>query len=239
MRKLFIATALSLAALAIYGQTINVQNNNEFELTLSQNNYNRLLMKQDKILDFTFPENALAIKKDEQDGSVYLMPTTAQPFTLFLTTERGEHFTVTVHGEESLGKTIELIKNQPMVAKASIKKPQQALTKQVSATEIPSHIVSFLDHMSQNKPVDGVQIQAVHNQTKYGEKGLVLKPKAIWKLADLKGEIIEVYNRSNQPLALSKEWFIDNQVAGLKFSQNTLMPKSSGFVYRVYGEVNG
>ena len=34
----------------------------------------------------------MAIKRDEQDGSVYVMLAATNPFTLFLTTEAGRHF---------------------------------------------------------------------------------------------------------------------------------------------------
>ncbi len=36
------------------------------------------------------------------------------PFTLFLTTEAGRHFSLTLNSEESLGKTIELTPQQPL-----------------------------------------------------------------------------------------------------------------------------
>ncbi|MDF1931907.1 type-F conjugative transfer system secretin TraK [Legionella pneumophila] len=85
-------------------------------------------------MEAVFPPNAMAIKRDEQDGSVYVMLAAANPFTLFLTTESGRHFSVTVNGEESLGKTIELVPVLPVVAAskthAPITNPKKSLRKQ-------------------------------------------------------------------------------------------------------------
>nr|WP_259293222.1 type-F conjugative transfer system secretin TraK [Legionella bozemanae] len=53
------------------------------------------------------------------------MLSATNPFTLFVTTEKGTHFSVTLNGEESLGKTIELVSPpQPKVvaSQANIQK---------------------------------------------------------------------------------------------------------------------
>ncbi|PYB48485.1 type-F conjugative transfer system secretin TraK, partial [Legionella pneumophila] len=107
MHKPFSIALALLSTVAMGANSIPVKDNSDIALTLSQGNYNRLVVKNDKIMEAVFPPNAMAIKRDEQDGSVYVMLAAANPFTLFLTTESGRHFSVTVNGEESLGKTIE------------------------------------------------------------------------------------------------------------------------------------
>lgn len=113
---------LALVSMSVIGSnSIPFKDNSEIALTLSQGNYNRIFVKNDKIVEAVFPEKAMAIKRDEQDGSVYIMLAATNPFTLFLTTEAGRHFSVTLNSEESLGKTIELIPQQPLPVKVTVR----------------------------------------------------------------------------------------------------------------------
>ncbi|WP_193392870.1 type-F conjugative transfer system secretin TraK, partial [Legionella bozemanae] len=70
MRKpLSVALAL-ISTMTMGANSIPVKENSDIALTLSQNNYNRIVVKNDKIIEAVFPPNSMAIKRDEQDGSV-------------------------------------------------------------------------------------------------------------------------------------------------------------------------
>lgn len=237
MRKLMIASALAiLSQTTCYAESIHVKDNSDFALTLSQSNYNRVFIKNDKILDFAFPNNAMALKRDEGDGSVYLMPATTNPFTLFLTTEAGRHFSVTVNGEASLGKTIELVPQQPVIAKSNT-----GITKAASLSKdaMPETILSMITHMERHEALQGVNIKRQYARSERWSKGLTLLPKELWEGNDIKGEIIELYNGGNEPLLLSQEWFAKGDVKAIKFSRGTLAPKESALLYRVQGVSHG
>ena len=195
MRKpLSIALAL-LSTLSMGATSISVKDNSDIALTLSQGNYNRLVVKNDKIMEAVFPPNAMAIKCDEQDGSVYVLLAASNPFTLFLTTETGRHFSVTLNGEESLGKTIELVPSQPASTK-TVANTIKINPKTITQDAVPEAILAMLTHMEQQKPFADVSIKRQFGKVERWSKGLTLLPKESWDGKLLKGETIELYNRA-------------------------------------------
>lgn len=232
MHKPLTITLALLSTFAIGANSIPVKNNSEIALTISQGNYNRLVIKNDKIMEAVFPPNAMAIKRDEQDGSVYMMLTTANPFTLFLTTEAGRHFSVTLKGEESLGKTIELIPSQPVISKT-------IATKTITQAAVPEAILAMLTHMEQQKPFADVRVKRQFGKVERWSKGLMLLPKEFWDGKLLKGETIELYNGGRKPLQLAQEWFAKEGTLAIKFSKPSIAPGEKAMLYRVQGVEHG
>nr|HAT8715176.1 type-F conjugative transfer system secretin TraK [Legionella jordanis] len=238
MRKpLSIALAL-LSTVAMGANSIPVKDNSDIVLTLSQGNYNRLVVKNDKIMEAVFPPNAMAIKRDEQDGSVYVMLAAANPFTLFLTTESGRHFSVTVNGEESLGKTIELVPSQTVVA-ASRANATKTNPKTITQEAVPEAILAMLTHMEQQKPFADVSVKRQFGKVERWSKGLTLLPKESWDGKLLKGETIELYNAGKEPLELAQEWFAKEGTLAIKFSKPSIAPGEKAMLYRVEASHHG
>ena len=216
MPKLIYASAIVLLLQTeAYAQSISVKDNSDLALTLSQTNYNRIYLKNDEIWDFAYPQGALALKQDKGDGSVYLMPASTNPFTFFLTTKNGHHFTVTVNGEEALGKTIELIPQQLIVEKAVARSVQ---TTTVPQAAIPDAILALLNHMERHEPLSDVHIKRQYGKVERWAKGLTLLPKEAWEGKALKGELIELYNGGKEPLVLSQDWFAKADTLAIQFS---------------------
>ncbi|HAT7809682.1 TPA: type-F conjugative transfer system secretin TraK [Legionella pneumophila] len=238
MRKPISIALTLLSTLAIGANSIPVKDNSDIALTLSQGNYNRLVVKNDKIMEAVFPPNAMAIKRDEQDGSVYVMLSAANPFTLFLTTENGRHFSVTLNGEESLGKTIELVPSQPMVA-ATRANATKTNPKTINQEAVPEAILAMLTHMEQQKPFADVSVKRQFGKVERWSKGLTLLPKELWDGKLLKGETIELYNGGKEPLELAQEWFAKEGTLAIKFSKPSLAPGEKAMLYRVQGVNHG
>lgn len=237
-KPLSIALAL-LSTVAMGANSISVKDNSDITLTLSQGNYNRLVVKNDKIMEAVFPPNAMAIKRDEQDGSVYVMLQAANPFTLFLTTEAGRHFSVTLNGEESLGKTIELVLSSPVVAATKANATKTINTKTITQEAVPEAILAMLNHMEQQKPFADVSVKRQFGKVERWSKGLTLLPKESWDGKLLKGEIIELYNGGKEPLELEQEWFAKVGTLAIKFSKPSIAPGEKAMLYRIQGAKNG
>ncbi|HAU0345679.1 TPA: type-F conjugative transfer system secretin TraK [Legionella pneumophila] len=236
-KQIFVALAL-VSTVAAGSTSLPVKDNSDLSLTLSQGNYNRIVVKNDKIMEAVFPPNAMAIKRDEQDGSVYVMLAANNPFTLFLTTEAGRHFSVTVNGEESLGKTIEFIPQQTVVAKSTVNKVQNTQAS-VAPDAVPEVILAMLTHMEQQKPFADVNVKRQFGKVERWSKGLTLLPKEYWDGKLLKGETIELYNGGKEPLELSQEWFAKEGTLAIKFSKPTINPGERAMLYRVQGAQHG
>lgn len=234
-----ICVALAFVSTVALGSTsLSVKDNSDLSLTLSQGNYNRIVVKNDKIMEAVFPPDAMAIKRDEQDGSVYVMLAANNPFTLFLTTEAGRHFSVTVNGEESLGKTIEFIPQQTVVAKSTVNKVPNTQAS-VAPDAVPEVILAMLTHMEQQKPFADVNVKRQFGKVERWSKGLTLLPKEYWDGKLLKGETIELYNGGKEPLELSQEWFAKEGTLAIKFSKPTINPGERAMLYRVQGAQHG
>ncbi|HAT2105389.1 TPA: type-F conjugative transfer system secretin TraK [Legionella pneumophila] len=238
MHKPFSIALALLSTVAMGANSIPVKDNSDIALTLSQGNYNRLVVKNDKIMEAVFPPNAMAIKRDEQDGSVYVMLAAANPFTLFLTTESGRHFSVTVNGEESLGKTIELVPVLPVVAASKTHAPITN-PKKITQEAVPEAIIAMLTHMEQQKPFADVKVRRQFGRAEHWSKGLTLLPKESWDGKLLKGETIELYNGGKEPLELAQEWFAKEGTLAIKFSKPSIAPGEKAMLYRVQGVSHG
>ena len=238
MRKPISIALTLLSTLAIGANSIPVKDNSDIALTLSQGNYNRLVVKNDKIMEAVFPPNAMAIKRDEQDGSVYVMLSAANPFTLFLTTEAGRHFSVTLNGEESLGKTIELVPSSPVVTASKVN-PIKAQPKTITQEAVPEAILAMLNHMEQKKPFADVSVKRQFGKVERWAKGLTLLPKESWDGKLLKGETIELYNGGKESLDLAQEWFAKEGTLAIKFSQPSIKPGEKAMLYRVEASRHG
>lgn len=223
--------SLALAKLTFATQIISVKNNAEFALSLSQSNYNRLVVKGDKIVEAVFPEGAMGVKRDEQDGSVYIMLTSQNPFTLFVTTEAGRHFSVTMNGEESLGKTVELVPTTAVVKAPS--QPQLFKADQTVANAGDEQtLASLINHMETNKPLSGFTVKKKRLVERW-QKEFTLIHKQTWQGNQLAGEIVELYNGGHKPLILDEAWFNQDTTRALKLSQKQLLPKQTAYLYRV------
>ncbi|STX81716.1 conjugative transfer protein TraK [Legionella busanensis] len=237
VKSFYIALAL-LSTTAIGANSIQVKDNSDIALTLSQGNYNRIVVKNDRIIEAVFPPNAMAIKRDEQDGSVYVMLATSNPFTLFLTTEAGRHFSATLTGSESLGKTIELIASQAALPAAATT-PLKSNSKTKKENTVPEAILALLNHMEQHTPFADVSVKRQWGRVERWAKGLTLVPKETWNGKLLKGEIIELHNGGKASLALAQAWFVKEGTLAIKFSKSLIAPGERAMLYRVQGVSHG
>ncbi|AUH72831.1 MULTISPECIES: type-F conjugative transfer system secretin TraK [Legionella] len=238
MRKT-LSLALAFASTLLQASnSISIKDNSDIALTLSQSNYNRIVVKNDKIMEAVFPPNSMAVKRDEHDGSVYVMLAAQNPFTLFVTTEKGVHFSVTLNGEESLGKTIELVPQHPVVTRTKKQKPQNKSITTIEAA-VPEAILAMLTHMEQQKPFADVKVVRQFGKAQRWAKGLTLLPKESWDSKLLKGEVIELYNGGKEPLELNQEWFAKKGTLAVKYSKPILKSGERAMLYRVQGVSHG
>jgi conjugal transfer pilus assembly protein TraK len=226
----WVLTLLSTHTLA--GSAVSVKDNANIALMLAKNNYNRIVVKEDKIVEAVFPEQAMAIKRDEHDGSVYVWLTSPNPFTLFLTTEKGAHFSATLSGEESLGKTIELVALKSAAAKKTIPNPP-GNSQTITPAAVPEAILAMLSHMEHQKPFADVKVIRQFGKAERWARGLTLLPKATWDGNLLKGEVIELYNGGKEPLELTQSWFAKEGTLAIKFAKTSLKPGEHTLLYRV------
>jgi conjugal transfer pilus assembly protein TraK len=239
MRNLIAVSLLALVASQSVAQTqLSVRDNSDVALNLSQSNYNRLVVKNDKIVEAVFPETAMGIKRDEQDGSVYVMLTEASsPFTLFLTTEAGHHFSVTVTGEAGLGKTVELV--APQIANSRPAKVAPQSTPNITQDAHQNEMLEVINHMERHESMPGMTVKHPFGRVERMGAGLALTPKEVWTGEGVEASRIEVYNGGKESLNLLPEWFEGRDVTAMKLSQPILKPHETAILYRVREVAHG
>lgn len=239
MRNFIIGSLLALLTFESVGQTtLPVHDNSDVTLNLSQANFNRLFMKNDIILDFAFPKGAMDIQRDKGDGSVYILPLSPNPFTLFLTTQAGHHFSITVLGEEALGKTIELVAPK-LESKPSFAKAAPVRTPKITQDSHSDSMLEIIKHMELKEHMPGMKVSHPFGRVERLGAGLSLIPKEVWSGAGVEATRLEVYNASNKELNLLPQWFEGKDVTAMKLSQPILKPHETAILYRVREVAHG
>ena len=226
-KKAFLIVAiLSLSSISSAAIFKTFKNNSELDIELSITNQNRILIDNDQIIKTAFPDGALTYQYDETDGSIYVHPEISEPFTLFLSTKKGRHLSLTVRARESLGKTI---------AFKEIIQKESKNSKRVAKKEAPfkKGALEMMQYMEQGIKMPGVKVSHVNLGAGHLKNGIRLIKREIWESDQYKGESFEIYNNSKKRIELNPAWFGDNQIKTVKLSTNKLNPKSNGMLYRV------
>jgi conjugal transfer pilus assembly protein TraK len=234
--RLIATSFLLLGSCASFALTsTHFKENADLNVVLSDKNYNRLVVKGDKITQVHFPEGTMAVR-NEPDGGMYVMVANPEPFTMFVTTELGHHFSLTVNTESSLGKTVEFIADaNPPVPLTSASKVLASLPK---PQEPSLGVTSLMTGMINSKVPNSFESSRHFGKVIRLGRGLNLTPKLTYSGQELKGEVIEVYNSSSNPIDLSESWFSGPNVKAISLSQNILAPKQKAMVYRILEQAN-
>ncbi len=252
MRKLMPALGLWLIATQTFALTTQpFQDNADVTAILSKSNFNRLVVKGDKITKAYYPQGFLEIqglsqgdtKKaveevdvEEPDGSLYVMVTHDSPFTLFITTLSGHHFSATIESEESLGKTIEFVPKNV----APVQKPASvSATQSAQRPPYADAIASLMTQMVKGDKPKGYESRRHFGRVIKLQNNLKLIPKRTFTGIELIGEVLELYNPATYPTDIQEDWFADKDVKAVSLSTQTLLPHQTAFVYRILEKSHG
>ncbi len=225
-------SALTLSLLSISSFALSThpfKDNTDIPIHLSDTNYNRLVVRGDKIKAVHFPEGAMLVRNDDE-GSLYAIVSQHEPFTLFLSTELGHHFSATVHAESDLGKTLEFVSATPT---------QSFLQKNEAGSVQNPAISNLMTHMISREKASGFEMKRHFNQVIRLQNGIVLMPKLSYIGTQLSGEVTEIYNRGSEPLHLNESLFQSQGLKVISFTKKILNPKEKGLIYRVEEATHG
>lgn len=198
--------------------------NENVEITISKDNYNRIFVENDKILKLRFPEGYLQSQNDE-DGSVYVDALDDRPFTLFITTKKGRHLSASVKLADTLGKTIKL-KPKRRVAFNSVR--HRANTK---AQSLP--ILKLIKAVSAEKQMKGYT--ALKEKQRDVNLGRHVKSHLIYSLSNKKevAQKFAVTNTGWKPVRFDRKWFKNKETLGLMVNRDVIYPGKTLVVSRV------
>jgi conjugal transfer pilus assembly protein TraK len=233
MTKKALLLGVLLSSTTIASTSIAIKDNSDKQVTLSQNNINRLFIENDKVSDFKFPKGRMQVIGGkgaiEDDGSVYITDVSEKPFTLFVTSQNGHHFSLTVHGEEGLGKTLSLIPETPAIPAAKKWEQKNAYEKTLS------NLMTSLIHGDVPDGY-GVQMKTFSKPILWG-KSIQLKPVKVFQGDRLMAEVFYVENRTKQNIFLKESFFTKGTLA-VSLSSHELKPLSKVSLYVIRGVKN-
>ena len=101
-----------IASASLAPLSINIANDEQANISLSSEDMNRLFVNNDKIISVNAPNSRL-IAQNDQSGSIYINVTGVTPFTAFVTTESGRHFSILVMPKRVPGVTVRFMPTTP------------------------------------------------------------------------------------------------------------------------------
>ncbi|WP_419421625.1 TraK domain-containing protein (plasmid) [Legionella sp. D16C41] len=207
-----------------------VKENENVTIQISKDNYNRLLFEKDKIIKLRFPQNYLNVERDD-DGSVYLDALDDRPFTLFVTTKGGRHFSAMVTVSESTGETIRFFeKRTPAKKVARQEKPKDTYAEKIK---------SLVSATEREQAIPGFKANAIKVRPIYLKPSL--KAELAFSLSDEKtvSQKFLLANRSSKPIRFDQRWFKDNKTRALLVKNEVIYPNQTIDVVRVLAVSHG
>lgn len=221
MIKKVLLLTLMISSSVYSANIVQIKDNTDKGVTLSQNNINRIYIENDKIIDFKYPKDHLYLihqREGYEDGSLYLTAVSKAPFTVFIATEKGHHFSLIMEGMESLGKTYALLPATPAIATA--KKWERKDTYEQTLSKLMTKVMH-------GELPDGYGIEnKTFSKRIQWSNAVSLNPLKAVKGDKLMVEVFNVENKTKRQIQLKESYF----------SKGTLATSLSSYELKPYGK---
>jgi len=227
---LLVSTSLFAGALPA---SIPFEDGEQFNLTLSGINFNRVFVEGEKITQLSYPAGAFAVDKSEmesavsQEGSVYLKPMSDTPLTVFFTTDKGHHFSLSVNVSETFGKTVRM------------RMKRQTAVRFVKADVVDVSVVdeAMLAMKLGDIPKD-FNVVRVKPRPFYVNKDIKVSLEKQYQGATLTGYVYRLENKANHAVKLTTSLFSHKKADMLALSDDTIAPKKVAYLYGLYSNIS-
>lgn len=219
------------ATAGVMPAVISFEEGSQFNVSLSSINFNRIFVEGEKIIKLSYPERAFTVDKSEMDdqssmeGSIYLKPAFDVPITLFVTTDKGHHFSLTITPQEAVGKTLKLVA-----------KPQSKLNFVNNEVDDlnPNENEAVLLLMKEGKVPKDFHLERTYSRPFYIKKDIKVILQKHYQGEALEGYVYRLENTSNHEVALSTALFSNHKALTLSLSDERLLPKKVAYLYGLY-----
>jgi type-F conjugative transfer system secretin TraK len=223
--KLSLLVLILLTASVAYGkQQLSVEPDETLNLSVLDAAYNRLFIQGERIASIRGLPHQYDVEKDEVHGEIYLRLHSAdkeEPVSVFLTTERGQHYHLLLRAQPFAEAVTELVP----VKKAEEREPSEELRAE---KETVSPLVDFvyrgLDETTQGR-LNPQDRSATFAPQKQGAWTLALNQ--VLHNDDYQGWVYTVTNNSEQSQSLRVSHFHTEKVKAIGFAQTRVEPQGS------------
>lgn len=231
VRLLVLSTLLSTTVYAgNTASTFKFEEGERFTLSLSSLNFNRIDVEGERITKVSFPEHSFIVEQskevqDDLDGAVVLKPLAHIPLTVFFTTNRNNHFSVTISPSEDLGKTINFVSKK-------LKGFDYAQAKEKGQYQTSDLMTSLIEGAAP----DGYQEITIKPTTFTLHKHLKVTLTKQYQGQGTSGYVYRIENQSKNAMELTPALFEHPKLVTMELSEKVLQPKQSAYFYGIYRE---
>jgi conjugal transfer pilus assembly protein TraK len=205
-------------------KTIPFTNNERLNITLSNKDINRIIVKGDKIQSINGSSGYYSAKNDQQ-GAAYVNTFGESSFTIFISTVKGHSVSLLVQPGQLSGKTIILMPNS------------QPEMRWEQADSYQKSLAALMTQMINNTETEDYDVRLVKRaKTRNFYNIAAVKTLVIYDGSYLYGAISEIKNISKKPITLKPSYFYEPGVRAVALSEQTIPRGSSGLIYRIMGK---
>lgn len=232
--------AVSVVAFTQKPKEIRLKNDDQVQVSLSTQDNNRIYVKNDRITKINSLKRKV-IAHNDSSGSIYLTAKGEKPFTLYLTTEKGRHFSFLVTPVKSHGETIKIIPLTPEKIDKS-KKNTRAKKYEQSSAYSKTLVRMVKAVMRGGSPTGFREIpEDSYSQFRSGvvpgyldeERDIRQRVRKLWTGSDIAIRVLKVTNRSRGNKILRASEFYTDGVRAVAIQKELLDRKGSTNVYEV------
>ncbi|PJD93808.1 MAG: type-F conjugative transfer system secretin TraK [Legionella sp.] len=201
----------------------------QFHLALSKINFNRIYVEGEKIVKISLPQNTFVVDKSDindtqsREGSIYLKPLYDVPLTVFFTTDKDHHFSITANADASDGKTYKLMmRNLKTKIFVSTKAEDVVLSEDV-ISDLKEGVI----------PHDYIN-EKIKPRAFYVKKNVRVFCDKQFKSTDKTAYVCRLENKGRDEIALKTSLFNQQNADFLELSTETLKPKQIAYLYGLY-----
>lgn len=201
----------------------------QFNLPLSGINFNRVFVEGEKIIQLSYPAGTFTVDKsdmsdaDSKEGSVYLKPAFDAPLTVFFTTDKGHHFSLTVKSTDTFGKTVRFMP-----------KRETAIHYVKADITDDSNVDVAMESMKLGDVPKDFNLVRIKPRPFYVNKAIKVSLEKQYRGEDLTGYVYRLENMSAHEMKLTTALFSHRKAASLTLSDDTLAPKKIAYLYGLY-----
>lgn len=221
--KWIVLSSIFVATTCLAEQKIVVKEGETVIAHVSNIGLNRIAVTDDRILSIKGITGQFQMDKDPQLGQIFLQPTVVDkddPIHLFITTEKGNTFTLSLLTHELAPENIVLV-------------PQTIETiKQEKTSNYEMKLINLIKAMHNQIPIDGYSINTINNKSKSLYGATVIHVQSFME-DKIKGEHYEIYNGKKEIINLSVKDFYMDDICAIAVMNNILLPGTKTQVYLI------
>ncbi len=237
--------ALATSPLIIKPVTIAIANDDEAKITLSAQDINRVFVVGDKIVSLDAPHHRV-IAHNDASGSLLMNVIGQEPFTVFLTTAHGRHFSLWVLPKSEPGVTVRFLPTTTIIHTVY---PPQHTARHVAHADQKTWVNLLRDVMLSKIPpgytridppaLNTVSVFQLPRMRKMSKTGPFLEERvqAGFLGGALALRIVRLTNTGKKPIAFKPRDFYTRGVKALALEKETLAPQESTNLYEVLRNV--